>query len=76
MTDNSHKGTARISRPRRMRSDAFSRRLMRESSISVDDLIYPIFIFEGDNQQTAIDSMPGVARLSVDLLIKRSQTTR
>mgnify|MGYP000004634866 FL=1 len=73
MTDNSHKGTARISRPRRMRSDAFSRRLMRESSISVDDLIYPIFIFEGDNQQTAIDSMPGVARLSVDLLIKEAK---
>ncbi len=73
MTDNSHKGTSRISRPRRMRSDEFSRRLMRESTISVDDLIYPIFIIEGENQQTAIDSMPGIVRLSVDLLIKEAK---
>lgn len=73
MTDNLHKGTSRISRPRRMRSDEFSRRLMRESTISVDDLIYPMFIIEGDNQQTAIDSMPGIVRLSVDLLIKEAK---
>lgn len=73
MTDNSHKATFRTSRPRRMRSDAFSRRLMRESTISVDDLIYPIFIIEGNNQQTTIDSMPGIARLSVDLLIKEAR---
>ncbi len=73
MTDNSHKGTSRISRPRRMRSDEFSRRLMRESTISVDDLIYPMFIIEGENQQTAIDSMPGIVRLSVDLLIKEAK---
>jgi len=73
MTDNTHKGTSRISRPRRMRSDDFSRRLMRESTISVDDLIYPMFIIEGDNQQTAIDSMPDIARLSVDLLIKEAK---
>ena len=73
MTDNSHKGTSRISRPRRMRSDEFSRRLMRESTISVDDLIYPMFIIEGNNQQTAIESMPGIVRLSVDLLIKEAK---
>lgn len=73
MTDNSQKGTSRISRPRRMRSDEFSRRLMRESSISVDDLIYPMFIIEGKNQQTAIESMPGIVRLSVDLLIKEAK---
>ena len=73
MTDNSQKGTPRISRPRRMRSDEFSRRLMRESSISVDDLIYPMFIIEGENQQTAIDSMPGIARLSVDLLLNEAK---
>jgi len=73
MTDNSHKGTSRISRPRRMRSDEFSRRLMRESTISVDDLIYPMFIIEGKNQQTAIDSMPGIVRLSIDLLIKEAK---
>jgi porphobilinogen synthase len=73
MTVNSHKGTSQISRPRRMRSDEFSRRLMRESIISVDDLIYPIFIIEGKNQQTAIDSMPGIVRLTIDLLIKEAK---
>ena len=73
MTDNPNKGTTRISRPRRMRSDEFSRRLMRESTISVDDLIYPMFIIEGANQQTAIESMPGIVRLSVDLLIKEAK---
>lgn len=72
MSDSSHKGTSRLSRPRRMRSDDFSRRLMRESTISVDDLIYPMFIIEGDNQQTAVDSMPDIVRLSVDLLIKEA----
>jgi len=56
-----------------MRSDEFSRRLMRESTISVDDLIYPMFIIEGKNQQTAIDSMPGIVRLSIDLLIKEAK---
>tara|TARA_R110002095_G_scaffold103626_1_gene90817 strand:+ start:4828 stop:5790 length:963 start_codon:yes stop_codon:yes gene_type:complete len=56
-----------------MRSDDFSRRLMRESTISVDDLIYPMFIIEGTNQQTAIDSMPGIARLSVDLLMEEAK---
>lgn len=73
MTDNSDKGTFRISRPRRMRSDDFSRRLMRESSISVDDLIYPMFIIEGDNQRTAVDSMPGIDRLSIDLLLREAK---
>jgi len=56
-----------------MRSDEFSRRLMRESVISVDDLIYPMFIIEGKNQQTAIDSMPGIVRLTIDLLIKEAK---
>jgi porphobilinogen synthase len=46
---------------------------MRESTISVDDLIYPMFIIEGKNQQTAIDSMPGIVRLSIDLLIKEAK---
>ena len=73
MTDNTHKRSSRISRPRRMRSDEFSRRLMRESVISVDDLIYPMFIIEGKNQQTAIDSMPGIVRLTIDLLIKEAK---
>jgi len=55
-------------RPRRNRSDDFVRRLVRESSLSVDDLIYPVFVIEGNNQREAVDSMPGVERLSIDLL--------
>ena len=57
-------------RPRRMRADAFSRRLMRESTLSVDDLICPLFVTEGVNIREPISSLPGVARLSIDLLVK------
>ena len=57
-------------RPRRMRADAFSRRLMRESTLTVDDLICPMFVTEGKDQREAIGSMPGVPRLSIDLLVK------
>ncbi len=55
-------------RMRRMRRDDFSRRLMRESRLSCDDLIYPIFVLEGTQQREAVSSMPGVERLSIDLL--------
>ncbi len=57
-------------RPRRMRKDDFSRRLMREHQLSCDDLIYPIFIQEGEQQRDPVASMPGVERLSVDLLLE------
>ena len=57
-------------RHRRMRRDDFSRRLMRENRISVDDLIYPMFILEGEKQQEKVASMPGVERLSIDFLLK------
>lgn len=57
-------------RMRRMRMDEFSRRLMRESTLSVSDLIYPMFIVEGQNTRQAIHSMPGIHRLSVDLLLE------
>jgi porphobilinogen synthase len=57
-------------RLRRMRRDEFSRRLMRETHLSVDSLIYPMFVVEGSNQRQAIPSMPGVERLSVDLLLR------
>lgn len=53
-----------------MRRDEFSRRLMRETRLSTDDLIYPLFIVEGSNQRQAIASMPGIERLSVDELMK------
>lgn len=61
-------------RLRRMRRDEFSRRLMREHRVSCDDLIYPMFIIEGENQREAVASMPGVERLSIDqLLIEAGQ---
>lgn len=57
-------------RLRRMRADDFSRRLMRENQLSVNDLIYPMFILDGKNQREAISSMPGIERLSIDLAVK------
>ncbi|MGZ8182099.1 MAG: porphobilinogen synthase [Methylobacter sp.] len=59
-------------RMRRMRYNDFSRRLMRENCLSVDDLIYPMFVTEGSNQREAISSMPGVERLSLDLLLEEA----
>ena len=56
-------------RMRRMRKDAFSRSLMRENVITASDLIYPVFILEGKNQRQKIASMPGIERMSVDLLL-------
>ncbi|HEU4992159.1 MAG TPA: porphobilinogen synthase [Luteimonas sp.] len=56
-------------RPRRMRRDAFSRRLMRESVLTADDLIYPVFVHEPAGR-AAVPSMPGVERVSVDELLK------
>jgi len=60
-------------RLRRMRRDEFSRRLMRETRLSTDDLIYPIFIVNGEKQRQAIDSMPGICRLSIDELLVEAQ---
>ncbi len=54
---------------RRMRRDDFSRRLMRETRLSTDDLILPLFIVEGENQRQPVESMPGVFRLSIDNLL-------
>ncbi|MHA6822503.1 porphobilinogen synthase [Ralstonia pseudosolanacearum] len=56
-------------RPRRMRRDDFSRRMMRESRLTADDLIYPVFILEGTNVRQTVPSMPGVERVSVDVLL-------
>lgn len=57
------------SRPRRMRASEFSRRLMRENVLTANDLIWPVFVVEGENQREAVASMPGVERLSIDLLV-------
>ena len=59
-------------RMRRMRRDDFSRRLMRESVLTADDLIYPMFVLEGEKQREAVASMPGVERVSVDLLLEEA----
>ena len=56
-------------RMRRMRKDDFSRRLMREHTLTADDLIYPVFVLEGHNQEENVPSMPGVKRQSLDKLL-------
>lgn len=60
-------------RLRRVRKQAFSRRLVAEHRISVDDLIYPMFVLEGENQRQSIPSMPGIERLSIDLLVAEAK---
>jgi len=59
-------------RMRRMRRDEFSRRLMRESRLTTDDLIYPMFVVEGTDQRVPVASMPGVSRVSIDLLVQEA----
>jgi porphobilinogen synthase len=59
-------------RMRRMRHDEFSRRLMRETQLSSADLIYPVFVLEGEQQREPVTSMPGVERLSIDELLKEA----
>lgn len=61
--------TTKSTRLRRMRKDEFSRRLMRENHLLADDLIYPMFVIEGENQREAISSMPGIERVSIDQLL-------
>ncbi|MFN3987187.1 MAG: porphobilinogen synthase [Rhodocyclaceae bacterium] len=56
-------------RMRRMRRDDFSRRLMRETRLTTDDLIYPVFVLDGENRVESVPSMPGVSRMSLDLLL-------
>ncbi|MEO6971973.1 MAG: porphobilinogen synthase [Rhodoferax sp.] len=58
-----------IGRPRRLRRDAFTRNLVREHALSTHDLIYPVFVLDGKNRREAVASMPGVDRLSLDLLL-------
>lgn len=59
-------------RMRRMRRDVFSRRLMRENTVTADDLIYPLFVVEGKGERQAVASMPGVERVSIDELLKEA----
>ena len=56
-------------RPRRLRRDAFTRNLVREHALTAHDLIYPVFVVDGKQQRQPVASMPGVERLSIDLLL-------
>jgi len=60
-------------RMRRMRRDDFSRRLMRETTLTAADFIYPVFVMEGKKQRVAVPSMPGVERMTVDELVKEAR---
>ncbi|WP_339339665.1 porphobilinogen synthase, partial [uncultured Oceanicoccus sp.] len=73
MSKSLQRGSFPNTRMRRMRSDDFSRRMMRETVLTANDLICPIFVLEGDNTKQAVASMPGVERLSIDLLVKEAK---
>ena len=60
-------------RMRRLRKHDFSRRLVAQNQLSVNDLIYPMFVIEGKNRTEPVESMPGVSRFSIDLLVKEAQ---
>ncbi|QWE10660.1 porphobilinogen synthase [Polynucleobacter sp. es-EL-1] len=60
-------------RPRRMRRDDWSRRLVQENQVGANDLIYPVFLLAGSNQSQAVSSMPGINRVSLDLLFPVAQ---
>ena len=68
-TTGNAQGRYPATRMRRMRRNDFSRRMMRENTLTADDLIYPVFILEGTGQREAVPSMPGVERLSIDQLL-------
>lgn len=56
-----------------MRADSFSRRLMQENHLTVQDLIWPVFVLDGEGRREAVESMPGVERLSIDLLVEAAR---
>ncbi len=61
-------------RMRRMRKDKFSRRMMCENQITTNDLIYPLFVIEGENKRESVPSMPGIDRVSIDQLLREAET--
>jgi porphobilinogen synthase len=73
MSKSLHRAAFPSTRMRRMRSSDFSRRMMRETVITPDDLIFPIFVLEGNGQRETVHSMPGIERLSVDLLVQEAR---
>ena len=73
MAFNSQRGAFPQTRMRRLRANDFSRRLVRESSLTPADFIFPVFVLEGSGQREPIPSMPGVERLSIDLLLEQAR---
>src|SRR5690554_5944078 len=69
-----HSGEFPRTRLRRMRRDDFSRRLMREHSLSADNLIYPMFVIDGERRREPVASMPGIERVSIDELVREGET--
>ena len=69
---NTARGPFPFTRMRRLRASQFARSLTAENALSPSDFIYPMFVLEGENQREAVPSMPGVERLSIDLLIQRA----
>src|SRR6186713_1676750 len=62
-----------VTRPRRNRKAEWARRLVRENVLTADDLIWPLFLVDGSNKRLAVDSMPGVERLSVDQAVREAE---
>jgi len=62
-----------FTRMRRMRRDDFSRRLMRETTLTPADFIFPVFVLEGEGEREAVESMPGVERMSIDLIVEEAK---
>lgn len=73
MTDHPQQGVFPASRPRRMRRDPFSRALMQQNTLTAGDLLQPVFVIEGQNQTEVVNSMPGVLRMSSDLIAARCE---
>ena len=73
MAFNTQRGHFPRTRMRRLRANAFSRALVRENLLTPADLIYPVFVLEGKGEREAVASMPGIERLSIDLLTKQAR---
>ena len=70
MTFKTQRGMFPATRMRRLRANGFSRALVRESALTPSDLIFPVFVLDGETRREAIPSMPGIERLSIDLLVQ------
>ncbi len=76
MTFTTKRGPFPQTRMRRLRANGFARRLVRENELTPADFIFPVFVLEGNDQREAIPSMPGIERLSIDLLVQQAREVR